>query len=406
MSVSVRTVKVLLVNNHATLVGGVERYVQVLLEALPRGGVEVTMLAASGGGATPTARGEYRVSAFDTGGGATPDSLRALYRWDLPSVLDRIVERERPDVVHLHLFDVHMTAALLHYFGRRGVPIVHTVHDYRAVCPVGTLHDGREVCMACVGHAPTPVLSRRCNRGSLARSVFSFLDSSIMRASSAYAAISRFLPPSEFVAEMLRRGGIPASKITVLPYAYPAEEDARDLDADPYVLFSGRLHPTKGISVLLDAARILPDVAFRIAGGGSELARVRDAIDGGAANVSYVGFLSREALMRQLKGAACLVLPSVWHDNQPLSIIEAQANGVPVVATSMGGIPEMIIDGSSGVLVPPGDAIALANGVERVTGDSQLARRLGDGGRAVVRQRYDVLRHVDRLKDIYREVVQ
>lgn len=395
---------VLLTNNNAEFVGGVERYVDILRGALPRSGMSVATLTSSKRDPDSHNLNEFTVRARDMSGRSPLENLKALYRWDLPRYLDRLVGEFRPDVVHLNLFDVHLTVALIRYFARIGTPLVQTVHDYRAVCPVATLHDGQSICTKCVGRIPFPILSSRCNRGSLVRSSFSFADAIVTRALGAYRSIDRFLPPSGFVAEALVAGGIPAEKVEVLPHAYPVEKSHPPMIQEPYILFAGRLHHTKGIRVLLQAAEHIPSVEIRVAGTGPEEALVTQALRDGRSNLRYLGFLEADELMRQVSRARCLVLPSIWHDNQPLSVIEAQSRGVPVVASRVGGLPEMIEDGVSGFLVAPGDSRQLAKRLHSVVRDARLARQLGEAGWRKAKRRYDVDRHVRRLVQIYGEL--
>jgi glycosyltransferase involved in cell wall biosynthesis len=121
--------------------------------------------------------------------------------------------------------------------------------------------------------------------------------------------------------------------------------------------------------------------------------------------VDVLGRTDPAGVAQHLRGATAAVLPALWWENCPMAVLEAGAAGVPVVASAVGGIPELVQDGATGLLVPPGDAVALAAAVTRLARDPQAARDLGRRGWERVRSRHDPDAHVEELLGIYREVV-
>jgi glycosyltransferase involved in cell wall biosynthesis len=174
------------------------------------------------------------------------------------------------------------------------------------------------------------------------------------------------------------------------------------------VLFSGRCEVGKGIFDLLDAAGILraqvPGLRIECAGDG-DIGKVerRAAALGLAARVKMRGWLSRCAGDELLSRASVFVLPS-YAEGLPMSLLEAMAAGCPVVATPVGGIPDLVIDGVNGLLVPVGDPRALSEALARILHDSELARRLGRAARSTIESRYTAERSVDRLEQVYAEL--
>jgi glycosyltransferase involved in cell wall biosynthesis len=171
------------------------------------------------------------------------------------------------------------------------------------------------------------------------------------------------------------------------------------------VLFSGRCEASKGIFDLLEAAGILraqvPGLTIECAGDG-DLGKVERyaASMGLGARVRMRGWLARPASEQLLARASVFVLPS-HAEGLPMSLLEAMAAGCPVVATPVGGVPDLVVDGENGLLVPPGDPHALAAALARILRDPALARRLGRAARATIEARYTAERSIDRLEQLY-----
>jgi len=166
----------------------------------------------------------------------------------------------------------------------------------------------------------------------------------------------------------------------------PTREKLRaELELDGDVLaFAGRLGPQKAVGVLLDAL-VHAGVSLVIAGDGPERSALeRRALELGLdTRVRFFGSVPRETVLRLFRAADASVLPSAW-ENFPHTVVEALAVGCPVIATAVGGVPEVVRDGENGLLVPPGDAAALAIALERFFGDVPLRERLrGAAARSV-----------------------
>jgi glycosyltransferase involved in cell wall biosynthesis len=120
--------------------------------------------------------------------------------------------------------------------------------------------------------------------------------------------------------------------------------------------------------------------------------------------VDVLGPQPPDVVVAQLRGAAAAVLPALWEENCPMAVLEAGAQGVPVVASSIGGIPELVADGSTGRLVPPGDALALTEALTGMLDRPDLAARMGRAAWTRVRDRHDPEAHVRALQALYAEV--
>jgi glycosyltransferase involved in cell wall biosynthesis len=191
--------------------------------------------------------------------------------------------------------------------------------------------------------------------------------------------------PSAYLRKIAIGWGLDPARVSVLPNPAPhvpqlppREELRAELGLDGDVLvFAGRLGPQKSLGTALEALVGLPDVALVVAGDGPERAELerRSAALGLGGRVRFLGSVPRERVLRLFRAADVSVLPSAW-ENFPHTVVEALAVGCPVIATSVGGVPEVIRDGENGLLVPPRDPGALAAAIARFFGDADLRARL------------------------------
>ena len=199
--------------------------------------------------------------------------------------------------------------------------------------------------------------------------------------------------PSSYLRDVALRWGLDPQRMTVLPNPAPAippmptrEKLRAELELDGDVLaFAGRLGPQKAVGVLLDALVHTSGVSLVIAGDGPERSALeRRALELGLdARVRFLGSVPRETVLRLFRAADASVLPSAW-ENFPHTVVEALAVGCPVIATAVGGVPEVVREGENGLLVPPGDSAALAAALDRFFGDASLRERLrGAAARSV-----------------------
>jgi glycosyltransferase involved in cell wall biosynthesis len=218
--------------------------------------------------------------------------------------------------------------------------------------------------------------------------------------------VDLFLAPSAFLRDRVVAGGLPAERVRVLPNPVVATAAPRAARAEPpRVVYASRLVAEKGVDVLLAAAPRLPSgVRIRLIGSGRLEQRVRARVAAERLPVDVLGPRPPDAVAAALRDAAVAVLPALWWENCPMAVLEAAALGVPVVASAVGGIPELVEDGRTGLLVPPGDATALAVALSRLVEQPDRAAALGRAGWARVRARHDPGAHVAALLEAYRAV--
>ncbi len=311
----------------------------------------------------------------------------------------------RPDLVHLHNVYHQLSPSILQPIREAGVPAVMTLHDYKLACPTYRFLDHGRVCEACVPrrfwHAPL----RRCNRGSLTASAVVAVELGLHTLLGAYEPVHRFVCPSRFLAEKMRAARVFPDRLRVVPNFVPvASVPPRDAPGEG-VLYAGRLSPEKGVDVLIEAAARRPGLRVEIAGDGPARPELEAlaAARGLGGRVRFHGHLPPEELARLRRRCAVAAVPSRWHENMPLVVLEAFAAGLPVVATDLGGLPELIEDGVDGRCVPAEDPEALGEALEALTGDPARALAMGRAARAKVERGFTPERHLERLDAVYRE---
>ena len=307
---------------------------------------------------------------------SAPRSLKTLSRFvssgEAREEMTRMLDDFRPDIVHIHGLYQQLTPSVLAPIAARGIPIVYTVHDYKLLCPAYQLYTAElGVCERCAGGQAWNCAIHKCLHGSRGVSAVYAGEALYHRWRGSYDAVTAFVMPSHFVLEKHRQYGFPADRLHYVPNFFTTSTDA---PVDPaavaalhaahgdYVLFFGRLSPEKGCGVLVEACA-RAGLKLVLAGEGPEEAQLRSSAARSGAQVEFAGYRSGADLWHLVEAAMCVALPAVWYENAPKSVLEAQARAKPVIASRIGGLPEMIEDGVTGMLVPPNDAAALSDAI-------------------------------------------
>jgi glycosyltransferase involved in cell wall biosynthesis len=292
----------------------------------------------------------------------SPIYARAAQR-ELAALLDA----ERPDVLHLHNPYPLLSPWVVRTAHAHGVPVVQTVHNFRHVCVNGLYFRDGKPCHDCFGKAfPLPAVKHACYRGSRPQSALMAASLTVHRGT--WKSVDRYLALTPAIADHVRSFGIPDDRITVKPNSVPDPGSPQLTDGAPTpsgLLFVGRLSAEKGLGLLLAAWSRHPEGALgvlRIAGDGPLRAEVETAA-AHRADVVHLGRLTPDEVRAAMRASAALVTPSTWDEVCPMVVVEALANGRPVLATAMGGLPFLVdADGPepAGWVVPPEPA-ALAS---------------------------------------------
>lgn len=396
--------KVLLVHSFHYERGGDSTYARALGRALADAGHEVVPLAMRHPLNDPSPWEQHFVSWVDPRSSEPGDRLRAglrlVWSWEAARAARRLVAEVRPDVAHLQHVHRHLTPSVLGPLRRAGVPVVWTLHDYELVCPNGLLYTEGRPCERCSGGRFHQAIAHRCKQGQLGPSFAAALEKSLHALLRVSERVDRFLCPSAWLARAVVRMGLPAERVFHLPNLTPAPPAIAPQPVGDDWLVASRLTREKGVHVAIDAARGLPAHVLHICGSGPEEPRLRRQ----AANLPHVrfhGHLPQAALAALTARARVVAVPSLWPENLPYAVFEAQALGRPVVASAVGGIPEQIEDGVDGVLVRPDDSEALRIAIASLMAEPARAKAMGDAARRRLDRRAGGAEHIAALLGHY-----
>ncbi|MDX1622631.1 MAG: glycosyltransferase [Gemmatimonadota bacterium] len=317
-----------------------------------------------------------------------------------------VVRRERPDVVHFHNTFPLISPAAYGAVRAEGVPVVQTLHNYRLVCPMARLFRDGASCEDCVGKSvPWPGVLHACYRDSRAASAAVSAMLAVHRALGTWRTrVDRYLVLSEFARELFAEGGLPPDRMVVHPNHVEPDPGLGPAGGE-FALFVGRLDEEKGVDTLLAAWDRMEGVPLRIVGDGPEAWRVEAAADRNPA-VEWTGRLPRAEVLDSMRSARMLIVPSKWYEGWPLVVLEAFAIGLPVVASDLGVMVEMVEEGRNGVRFRPGDPAALAKVVEELWGDDAALEAMRRHARAEYEARYTGDAGYRRLMGVYTELLE
>lgn len=269
----------------------------------------------------------------------------------------KLLDDFRPDVVHLNNIHTQLSPVIAELAHIRGIRVVWTLHDYKLLCPrYDCLCDGKTVCEQCFNGDKTPCRTYRCMKGSRLASEVGYREAVMWNRERLEACTDLFICPSRFMAEKMTQGSFRKDKLKVLCNFIDVEKCRKDdYSKDDYYCYVGRLSHEKGVATFIEAAARLP-YRLKVIGGGplSEELRVKNEELKG--NVEFLGYRQWDDIKEIAGRARFTVIPSEWYENNPLSVIEAECIGTPVLGARIGGIPELIVEGVSGMTFESGNA--------------------------------------------------
>lgn len=277
----------------------------------------------------------------------------------------RLLDDFNPDVVHINNVHTQLSPVIAELARKRGVRVVWTLHDYKLLCPrYDCLRDDKEICEKCFGGDKSLCKVYRCMKGSWLASEIGYREAVMWNRERLEACTDLFICPSRFMAEKMALGGFRKDKLRVLCNFIDVEKCRKDdYSKDDYYCYVGRLSHEKGVATLVEAAARLP-YRLKVIGGGTLLEQLKIKNEQLMGNVEFLGYRQWDEI-KEIEGRARFtVIPSEWYENNPLSVIEAECIGTPVLGARIGGIPELIDEGVSGMIFESGNAADLAEKIK------------------------------------------
>ncbi len=320
--------------------------------------------------------------------------------------LRALMQRERPDVVHVHNTFPVISPAVYYAANEAAIPVVQTLHNFRMLCPAGTLFRDGHVCEECVGkRVPWPGVVHGCYRNSrLATAAGGAMLATHNYMKTWSKAVSAYIALSNFARDKFIQAGFPAEKILVKPNFLKTDPGAGDGSGN-YALFVGRLTPEKGINTLLEAWReIGTKLPLQIAGDGpmaSEVERASREIEG----VTWLKWLPREKVLETMKNASVLVVASTWLEPFGLILAEAFAVGLPVIASNLGSMSTMVEHERTGLHFSAGNTKSLVEAVGWWNAHPTEVALMRGRVRLEYETKYTAERNYSQMMNIYESVL-
>ena len=330
--------------------------------------------------------------------------ISALWSSQAATIVREAIRANRSQVVHVHNTFVSASPSVYGAAAASNVPVVQTLHNYRLVCPAATLDRAGRPCTDCVGRSiPLPAVIHSCYRGSRAQSAVVAAALAVGRAKRTYSRrIGAYLALTVFQRDLLIQGGLPADKIRVLPNFLEPDPGMGEGPRSGF-LFVGRLAEEKGLTTLLRASAMAPGLV-KIAGEGPLAPLVEAAARAG--DLDAMGHLQRDEVFTQMRASIATVLPSVWFEGLPVSVLEAYATGTPVIASGIGSLAEVVKDGVTGLLAKPGDERDLADRLSWAGSHPVEMARMGANARREYETKYRGGVHLAGLMDTYQRLIE
>lgn len=310
-----------------------------------------------------------------------------------------ILETFQPDIVHLNNINFQLTPSIIDEIYAHHIPIIQTVHDLQMLCPNHLMFQGFKTCEKCKTGHYIECTKNKCIHDSLLKSIIGSLEGYLYHSRDTYSNVNYYICPSKFIEnKLLDYDTCYKNKTTFLQNFIELPQIDSKLKKQDYILYFGRFYEEKGIRLLIEAIRRCPEIPFVFAGDGP----LKELLNG-IPNVKYVGFKNGKELENLIQSAAISIYPSIWYENCPLSILESEALGTPVIASSLGGIPELIEDNKTGGIIKD---LTIDNLVNNITSTYQNKQLLKNMSQNCIKKRNDFIsieKYCKELEKIYQK---
>lgn len=332
--------------------------------------------------------------------------IETLYSKTACTEIRKVLDAFKPDIVHMNNINFQLTPAIIYEIRKSSIPIVQTIHDVQIACPCHRFYieHKKQICEQCEGGRYWHCLKNKCLQNSASKSLLATLESYYYHVRNTYNLVDLYICPSKFVAEKIIKAGVAKGHIKVIyNFADRVTNVQPVLKKSKYALYFGRFSKEKGIMSLLDACATMPEVRLIVAGKGP----LEDYVEEQAnklPNVDYIGFKTGKELQEIIAGAAFSIYPSEWYENCPLSVIESQTLGTPVIGSDLGGTKELIQHEKTGLIFKGCDTEALKKAIIALWNDDdkifKMSKQCSNVSQNILED------YAESMLDIYRALIK
>ena len=398
--------RILLVNKFHYLRGGSEKYYFELAQLLKSKGHTVGFFSMKHEENITTGDAEYFVEEIDLNTGSKLKALDVIYSQENKRLIAKALEEFKPDIVHINNFQRQLSASIIDAIKEKNIPIVMTAHDLNPICPASIMLYNGEVCDDCITKGYAQCIKKKCVKGSTLKSSLGVMEKKYYDIHKVFRKIDCIISPSEFNKNQLVNGKLKYNEIVAL-HNFVNESERNDYVLGDYAFYLGRLSKEKGILNLIEAIGDIPNAKLLIAGDGPERERIEAYIsehklDG---RITLLGYQNQDSIHKYITNSRFVVIPSICNENCPYSVLEAMEIGKPIVASRIGGIPELIADGENGYLYKADDINELKEKLTLLLDDDEKVNSFAQKSRELYESYYSPDSYYNELIKIYNKVM-
>lgn len=398
--------RILLVNKFHYLRGGSEKYYFELAQLLKSKGHTVGFFSMKHEENITTGDAEYFVEEIDLNTGSKLKALDVIYSQENKRLMAKALEEFKPDIVHINNFQRQLSASIIDAIKEKNIPIVMTAHDLNPICPASIMLYNGEVCDDCITKGYAQCIKKKCVKGSTLKSTLGVMEKKYYDIHKVFRKIDCIISPSEFNKNQLVNGKLKYNEIVTL-HNFVNESERNEYVLGDYAFYLGRLSKEKGILNLIEAIGYIPDAKLLIAGDGPERERIEAYIsehklDG---RITLLGYQNQDSIHKYITNSRFVVIPSICNENCPYSVLEAMEIGKPIVASRIGGIPELIVDGENGYLYKADDINELKEKLTLLLDNDDKVNRFAQKSRELYESYYSPDSYYNELIKIYNKVM-
>jgi glycosyltransferase involved in cell wall biosynthesis len=334
----------------------------------------------------------------------------SVYSREAVRNLKALLDEHEIAFAHVHIIHHWLTPAIIDVLADRNIPVIWSLHEYKLICPEGTMFSHGQICEKCKGGQFYQATLNKCKKGSFLASALASLDAYYYRNKGTYNRVDAFLCPSDFLRRKFQEFGFHPEKLHLSNLAYDIDLVDRFIASNialqakaadrPFILYVGRLERNKGIHTLIQAVEGT-DIPLKIAGTGGAMEELQQIVsEKGMKNVKFLGFQRKEDVFALTMQCRFAISPSEWYENYPYSVIETLLFSRPVVGSAIGGIPELVVDGETGLLHTMADPASLREKITTLWNNPALCDKLGGQARVHAESRVNFRRHWSILENI------
>ena len=397
---------------------GPERYLFNIIDLLERNGHVIAPFSVENSRNTPNIYSKYFLKSIDDevhfgdSGRSLFKTARSLPRMFWSSEARRkfadFLDDFQPDIVYVLQYHNKISPSFIPEARKRGIPVVHRISDFQYMCPNAMFYTQGQICEACLKGHSWKCVKKRCVHGSLAMSVVKLAAKKFHDFKGVKNHIDAFVVPSGFTLSRLLRYGIPESKLHHIPSFYNVrmQPNEAELSYEPFFLFIGRITEQKGLRTLVDAFADT-DMHLKIIGTSADNleAELKASLEGRRHNIEFLGFQPFDKIAPWLQRCRATIVPSLWYDNFPNTVLESFGFRKPVIASSVGSLLETVIDGETGITFTPGDPGDLRKAAKRLLSNEPEARRLGAAAKHMIDTRLCDSLHYQKLLSLFQSLL-